>query len=134
MTDFFPGIYRLELMRNLQQQLQKMIDSESMPELEQSPLPEKLAELIAVADEESVLFETQQLISNFVGNFPQLTPLISRDLLWLLGGDCLHWMPDEEVELYQQLDELYHNALENDESFNWVETRKMLSLKTPNIH
>lgn len=134
MTDFTTVSYRLVLLNNLQHQLQQLADSNAMEDFEDSPLPEKLLDIIQRIPEESALFEAQQLISNFIGNFPQLTPMVSRDLLWLLGGDCLHWMPEDEVELYQQLDELYHNALRADEPFDWVATRKMLGLKTQNTH
>src|SRR5690606_30433744 len=37
---------------------------------------------------------------------PQLTPAIDRDLLWFFGGECLHFLTDEEISLFQQLDEL----------------------------
>jgi hypothetical protein len=35
-----------------------------------------------------------------------MTPLFPRDVLYLLGGECLHYMPDEEISAYQELDEL----------------------------
>jgi hypothetical protein len=50
----------------------------------------------------------QALISRLIGNNPHITPSISRDLLWFFGGDCLHFMGDDELALYQQLDELWH--------------------------
>lgn len=50
----------------------------------------------------------QQLISQIIGNYPHITPLMNRDLLWLLGGDALHYLSDDEMSLYQQIeDQLY---------------------------
>ena len=37
--------------------------------------------------------------------YPDFAPTFPRDLLWFFGGDCLHFMPDDEIALFQQLDE-----------------------------
>ena len=29
-------------------------------------------------------------------------------MFWFFGGECLHYMADEELALYQQLDEKLH--------------------------
>jgi len=52
----------------------------------------------------------QAIISRIIGHYPHLTPNINRDLLWFFGGDCLHYMGDDEVERYQQLDELLYES------------------------
>ncbi|MEM8660077.1 MAG: PA2817 family protein [Pseudomonadota bacterium] len=36
---------------------------------------------------------------------PEFAPTYPRELLWFFGGDCLHFMPDEEIGIYQQLEE-----------------------------
>lgn len=53
-------------------------------------------------------YNGQQMICRIVANYPKITPTINRDLFWHFGGDCLHYMSDEEIDLYQQVDELLH--------------------------
>ena len=54
--------------------------------------------------------EGQALMYQSIAAYPHLTPLLPRDLLWHFGGDCLHFMPDEEIDRFQQLDEQRHEA------------------------
>lgn len=51
----------------------------------------------------------QWMIGHTVANYPDLTPVIPRDLFWFFGGDCLHYMPDEEIQMFQKLDEACHS-------------------------
>lgn len=50
----------------------------------------------------------QALIARIVAHYPALTSAVHRDLFWFFGGDCLHFMSDEEIALYQRLDEMLH--------------------------
>lgn len=50
----------------------------------------------------------QSILTRIIANYPHITASISRDLLWLFAGDCLHFMGDDEISLYQQIDELLH--------------------------
>lgn len=68
----------------------------------------------------------QMLLCRIVGSYPHLMPLLYRDLLWFFGGDCLHYMPDEEISIFQQLDELRGAAKSENHSFNYQETRAKL--------
>ncbi|ETX11538.1 hypothetical protein MUS1_09705 [Marinomonas ushuaiensis DSM 15871] len=53
-------------------------------------------------------FEAQEILSRFIRCYANLVPLIKRELLWFIGGECLHFLGDEEITLYQQLeDHLY---------------------------
>ena len=47
----------------------------------------------------------QWLVGRVVSTYFHLMPLLARDLLWFFGGDCLHYMPDDEIDFYQQLDD-----------------------------
>uniref|UniRef100_UPI003C739539 PA2817 family protein n=1 Tax=Pseudomonas veronii TaxID=76761 RepID=UPI003C739539 len=47
----------------------------------------------------------QDMMSQVILRYPQIAHLVPRDLLWFFGGDCLHFMPDEELDLYQALEE-----------------------------
>ena len=65
-----------------------------------------------------------------VGSYPHLMPLLYRDLLWFFGGDCLHFMPDEEIAVFQRLDEQREEAKEQQAPFSYREARA----KTMGMH
>ena len=48
--------------------------------------------------------------------------------MWFFGGDCLNFMPDEEIEMYQILEERRFHALENDEPFDWIQEKQLLTM------
>lgn len=77
-----------------------------------------------------LLMQGQQLFCRIVAAYPHLMPLLPRDLLWFFGGDCLHYMPDEEIRIFQELDELRQNAKEAHEPFSYENAR----LKTMGLH
>ncbi|MDH2436386.1 PA2817 family protein [Pokkaliibacter sp. MBI-7] len=54
--------------------------------------------------------EGQDVINQLVRLYPQHTHLASRDLFWFFGGDCLHFLDDEEIEFYQNIEELRFQA------------------------
>lgn len=87
---------------------------------------ELLAEL--PKDPENSLYLGQDLISQIFHRYPQIAHLVPRDLLWFFGGDCLHFMPDEEIELYQALDERRYEAEANGEPFDWNQEKQLLAL------
>jgi len=68
----------------------------------------------------------QRLVLRVVSTYSHLMPLLSRDLLWFFGGDCLHYMPDEEIDFYQQLDELRFSAEEAGHSFDYAAAKEHL--------
>jgi len=73
--------------------------------------------------DENFLLQGQDLLCKVVSAYPHLMPLLYRDLLWFFGGDCLHYMPDDEISLFQQLDELRHDAIANDTPFVYEHER-----------
>jgi len=70
-----------------------------------------------------LLIQGQQLLCRIVAGYPHLWPLVPRDLLWFFGGDCLHYMPDEEISVFQQLDELRQSAKDSNETFSYEKAR-----------
>ncbi|WP_339899781.1 PA2817 family protein [uncultured Gilvimarinus sp.] len=67
--------------------------------------------------------EGQALMCQSIAAYPHLTPLLPRDLLWHFGGDCLHFMPDEEIDRFQQLDEQRHEAEQAGQDFDYERER-----------
>ncbi|EIK95524.1 hypothetical protein PMM47T1_15598 [Pseudomonas sp. M47T1] len=70
----------------------------------------------------------QDLMCQIIQRYPQIAHLIPRDLLWFFGGDCLHYMPDDEIDLYQALEERRFEAEENEEPFDWNQEKHLLAL------
>lgn len=70
----------------------------------------------------------QDLICQVFHRYPQVAHLVPRDLLWFFGGDCLHYMPDEEISLYQELDERRHQAEVEGTPFDWSQEKQLLSI------
>ncbi|MEH6629021.1 MAG: PA2817 family protein [Motiliproteus sp.] len=86
---------------------------------------EQLVSLVKALEENDgeALYSGQEALARLVRCYPQLVHLFERDLFWFFGGDCLHYMPDEEIEQFQQLDELRHDAEAAGETFNIEEAR-----------
>jgi len=75
---------------------------------------------------ETFISKGQASLCRIVARYPELTPLAHRDLFWLFGGDCLHFMPDEEIALYQRLDERRYSLESEGKTFNFAEERAQL--------
>lgn len=68
---------------------------------------------------EALLDEGPPLVARMLTTAPQLAQEFPRGLLWYLGGECLHYMPDEEIDRYTALDEQRRDAVARDEPFDW---------------
>ena len=77
------------------------------------------------AHQSGYIDDGQSLMSRFIRAYPELTPLLPRDLLWFFGGDCLHFMPDEELQLFQQLDEARYAAESQGDNFEYSRERAL---------
>jgi len=72
----------------------------------------------------------QTLVSRLFTTYPDFGPTFPRELLWFLGGDCLHFMPDEEIKLHQQLEDQRHALAVKGEVIDFAEARaKLLKLQ-----
>lgn len=97
--------------------------SDEFPAEEDASFVENITLLTQQHGEENFLADGQQLICKIVASYPHLMPVLPRDLLWFFGGDCLHYMPDEEIQKFQQLDERRQEAIENNAVFNYEDER-----------
>ena len=52
----------------------------------------------------------QDLFSKIGTHQPQLMPAVDRALLWFIGGECMHFLSDEEITRFQHLDEMAAEA------------------------
>jgi len=77
---------------------------------------ESNAELLAMlaqlkeefATNEAYVALGQRIITHIIGHYPDITPQVHRDLLWFFGGDCMHYLGDDEMERYQKVEEQYY--------------------------
>lgn len=100
-------------------------------ELERRAQSEELAPMTALveafqtlADQpERIMDEGPGLVGRLFTTAPALAQNFPRDLLWYLGGECLHYMPDEEIERYAGLDEQRRRVADQHGHFNWREAR-----------
>ncbi|MCB1845046.1 MAG: hypothetical protein KDI09_18925 [Halioglobus sp.] len=63
------------------------------------------------------------LIGRLFTTYPELAPMLPRELLWFFGGDCLHFMPDEEIAQHQRLEELRLEAAASGEVIDLKKAR-----------
>ncbi len=96
----------------------------------------KLADLNADnTSHEEIAAGGQWLLSTIVSSFPHITPHVPRDLFWYFGGDCLHYLGDEEIGYFQALDEAFHLAQENGEAVvEYEDIVKRVVGQNQNIH
>jgi hypothetical protein len=70
------------------------------------------------------------LVDRLFTTHPDFAPTFPRELLWFFGGDCLHFMPDDEITVYQQLDDQRGQAARRGEIFDLRSARaKLLKLQ-----
>lgn len=119
--------YHLELLSAFCRQL------EQLPPFNNEYRSEDDAEFLAALtqlqqqhQDQNFLEYGQTLLCRIVSSYPHLMPLLYRDLLWFFGGDCLHFMPDNEITIFQQLDEQREAAKAQNISFSYKEARAKL--------
>lgn len=59
---------------------------------------------------------------------PGFAESFPRDLLWYLGADCLHFMPDDEIERWTALDEERREAASRGQTFDWSSAASSVSI------
>jgi len=119
--------YHLELLSAFSAQIEHLppFNEESLSEDDQEFLA-ALAHLQQQPQGISFLEQGQVLMCRVVGAYSHLMPLLYRDLLWFFGGDCLHFMPDDEIAIFQRLDEQREEAKQQRVPFSYKEARAKL--------
>lgn len=121
--------YHVDLLNQLAMQLVKLEQTDQEYNQENTILQQLglLIESLKDSSEQqsnSAMFEGQQWLHRFLTHNPELAPAIHRDLLWFFGGDCLHFMPDDEIEKYQMLDDAMAEAMLRKVPFNYTLSRE----------
>ena len=50
-------------------------------------------------------FDGREVITTVQLHYPELWAALDRRLLWFFGGDCLHFLDDEEIDAFQREDD-----------------------------
>lgn len=120
MTDSYLA-HHLELLDYVQQLLQAWAREDLIPE-EHDEFLQRLARFRNdLSSDPEARYEGPEVVSQIFQRYPQIAHRIPRDLLWYFGGECLHYMVDEEIEKYQLLEERRYLALEQGEEFDWAQ-------------
>tara|TARA_B100000446_G_scaffold27398_1_gene22591 strand:+ start:6931 stop:7320 length:390 start_codon:yes stop_codon:yes gene_type:complete len=116
-TSYFQ--FHQTLLQNLYRFTDQTLDASHRTEEDQ----ELMAQLKLLCDsdviDEDFIATGQRALCKIVAAYPHIAPQTPRDLFWLFGGDCLHYMPDEEIAKYQSLDELRFDAEQNNTDFDY---------------
>lgn len=117
--------YLQQLLEDLHNHCNTYLESDSdHSEEAKSEFREKLSGLSdAVAEKQGFTEPGQELLCEIVSRYPNLTPSVHRDLFWLFGGDCLHYLSDDEIERYQQLEDRLYEAEQAGEELSFQAAR-----------
>jgi hypothetical protein len=120
----------LVLLDHLRSILVAVGEAEQVPEESHTLFMERFDELRALLPIDPIesQYLGQDLMSQVILRYTHIAHLVPRDLLWFFGGDCLHFMPDDELDLYQALEERRFEAEQNDEPFDWNQEKQLLAM------
>jgi hypothetical protein len=120
----------LNLLAHLRSILVALGEAEQVPEESHALFLERYDELMLLLPVEPIesQYLGQDLLCQVIQRYPQIAHLVPRDLLWYFGGDCLHFMPDEEIDMYTALEERRFEAEENEEPFDWDQEKQLLAM------
>ncbi|MGC3934503.1 PA2817 family protein [Pseudomonas atacamensis] len=105
-------------------------EAEQVPEESHALFLERFDELLASLPIDPIesQYLGQDILTQVISRYPQIAHLIPRDLLWFFAGDCLHYLSDEEIDVYQALEERRYEAEQNDEPFDWNQEKQLLAM------
>jgi len=98
---------------------------------EEDPLRQLSRGFQRVAEgQENLYTEGPLLIGRLFTHFPDFAPTLPRELLWFFGGECLHYMPEEEIAQFQELEQMRLSAAARGETLDIRDARaKLLKLQ-----
>jgi hypothetical protein len=124
--------FHLELLKQTYNQL---ITHSPFNQEELMPQEQTFLDSFALLIEQCETFSAQYIENgqafciSWIRSYSELNPLLPRDLLWFFSGDCLHYMPDEEISVFQRLDELRFEAESSGATFDYpLERAKIFNL------
>ena len=108
----------------------RIVEQEAANASEKDPIRGLAEGFATIATGEALYERGPGLVALLFASCPQLAPVFPRELLWFLGGDCLHYMPDEELAAFQKLEEMRVDAAARGEVLDYhAEKAKLLKLQ-----
>ncbi|PLW83292.1 hypothetical protein CWI75_07790 [Kineobactrum sediminis] len=110
----------LQYCRNLWQQFSDTLNKRCASLDDEHPLRLLATEFARLADDQEDLYrDGPDLIMRLFSHHPEFAPTLPRTLLWFLGGDCLHVLTEEEIAVFQQLDDERQAFATKGETFDY---------------
>jgi len=120
----------LVLLDHLRSILVAVGEAEQVPEESHALFLERFDELLASLPIDPIesQYLGQDILTQVITRYPQIAHLVPRDLLWYFGGACFNFLSDEELDMYEALEERRHEAEQNDEPFDWNQEKQLMAM------
>ena len=117
--------YHQQLFNSLDTLLRAFLEKDPDHDTESRQETEQLLNAVndAMRDKKDYADAGQKLLCRLVSHFPAFTPHIQRDLFWFFGGDCLHFMADDEMEKFQLLEEKFYQESQSNQDADYADIR-----------
>ncbi|WOL29355.1 PA2817 family protein [Pseudomonas fragi] len=128
-NDLNHNLVLLDILRSI---LVAVGDAEQIPEESHALFLERFDDMRSSlpVDQINSQYLGQDIMCQVIERYPQIAHLVPRDLLWYFGGACFNFLSDEELDMYQALEERRHEAELNDEPFDWNQEKQLMALPT----
>ena len=128
-NDLNHNLALLDLLRSI---LVAVGDAEQIPEESHALFIERFDEMKSALSVDPIdsQYLGQDIMCQVIERYPQIAHLVPRDLLWFFGGACFNFLSDEELDMYETLEERRHDAEQNDEPFDWNQEKQLIALPT----
>ena len=124
--------HNLVLLSHLRSILVAVGEAEQIPDDSHALFLERFDEMMLALPVDPIesQYLGQDIMCQVIERYPQIAHLVPRDLLWYFGGACFNFLSDEELDMYQALEERRHEAELNDEPFDWNQEKQLMALPT----
>ena len=126
-NDLNHNLALLDLLRSI---LVAVGDAEQIPEESHALFIERFDEMKSALPVDPIdsQYLGQDIMCQVIERYPQIAHLVPRDLLWFFGGACFNFLSDEELDMYEALEERRYEAEQNDEPFDWNQEKQLLAM------
>ena len=126
-NDLHHNLVLLDILRSI---LVAVGDAEQIPEESHALFLERFDDMRAALPVDPIesQYLGQDIMCQVIERYPQIAHLVPRDLLWFFGGACFNFLSDEELDMYQALEERRHEAEVNGEPFDWNQEKQFMAM------
>ena len=126
-NDLNHNLVLLDMLRSI---LVAVGDAEQIPEESHALFLERFDDMRAALPVDPIesQYLGQDIMCQVIERYPQIAHLVPRDLLWFFGGACFNYLSDEELNMYEALEERRYEAEQNDEPFDWNQEKQLMAM------